>query len=42
MATGTTSRLSGLEFVNPQNAGAGSLVEAFRTIPAGGTTGLPG
>jgi CubicO group peptidase (beta-lactamase class C family) len=42
MATGTTSRLSGLEFVNPQNAGAGSLVQAFRTIPAGGTTDLPG
>jgi CubicO group peptidase (beta-lactamase class C family) len=42
MATGTTSRLSGLEFVNPQNAVGAALAQAFRTVPAGGATGLPG
>jgi CubicO group peptidase (beta-lactamase class C family) len=42
MATGTTSRLSGLEFVNPQNAGARAFAEAFRTVPAGGVNSLPG
>jgi CubicO group peptidase (beta-lactamase class C family) len=42
MAAGTTSRLAGLQLVNPQNAGAAALAETFRTVPAGGATELPG
>jgi CubicO group peptidase (beta-lactamase class C family) len=42
MATGTTSRLSGLELVNPQSAGAQALTTAFRTVAAGGSVDLPG
>ena len=32
MATGTTSRLSGLELVNPHRAGATALTKDFRTV----------
>ena len=42
MAPGKTSRLSGLRFVNPQNGDDATLAQACRTVPAGGTNGLPG
>jgi CubicO group peptidase (beta-lactamase class C family) len=42
MATETTSRLSGLRFVNPQHATGGALAQSFRTVLAGGSTPLPG
>ena len=42
MTTGTTSRLSGLRFVNPQHVTDGALAQSFRTVPAGASTPLPG
>lgn len=43
MTTGsTTSGLSGLRFVNPQDAIGVSLAQAFRTVPVGGAADLPG
>ena len=42
MSTETTSRLSGLRFVNPQHAADDALQQTFRTVPAGGSTQLPG
>jgi CubicO group peptidase (beta-lactamase class C family) len=41
-AGNTTSGLSGLQFVNPQDAIGVSLAQAFRTVPVGGVTDLPG
>ena len=37
MSTETTSRLSGLRFVNPQHATGGALAQSFRTVLAGGS-----
>jgi CubicO group peptidase (beta-lactamase class C family) len=42
MTTGTTSRLAGLQLVNPQNPGGASLTPSFSTVPAGARTALPG
>ncbi len=42
MSTGTTSRLSGLRFVNPQHAGGEPLARSFQTVPAAGSAPLPG
>lgn len=40
--TSSTSTLSGLSFVNPHLATAGSLGRSYVTVPAGGTVPLPG
>ena len=40
MTPGTTSRLGGLEFVNPQNS-AGSLLGQFRTVASASDADLP-